>query len=71
MCVCMVLHENIENRANYARMKDSYAIEFISYDTWVQLLYAGRFEGAFYIFPFMCLNEAVRVFIIGCVCGTR
>ena len=54
------LYKNIQDRSNQARMKDKYAIDFISYDSWIQCLHAGRFDGAYYIFPFMCINEAAR-----------
>ena len=54
------LHRNVEDRRSFARMKDSLALEFISYDSWIQCIHAGRFDAAYYIFPFMCLNEAIR-----------
>ena len=54
------LHLNIEDRSTYSRMNDQFALEFISYDSFVQLIYACRFEAAYYIFPFMCMNEAIR-----------
>ena len=54
------LQNNLEDRSTEGRMSDSYALELFSYDSFVALIAHSRFEAAFYIFPFVCLNEAVR-----------
>ena len=54
------LLKNIEDKSTQGRMNDQYAVEFFSYDSFIRLLAKGRYEGAFYVLPFMALNEAVR-----------
>ena len=54
------LHSNLENRTTQARMNDQFALELFSYDSFIELLKHQRYDAVMYVFPFMCLNEAVR-----------
>lgn len=42
------------------RMKDGYAISLFSWETFVTLIKKNRYEAAFFVLPFACLQESVR-----------
>ena len=51
---------NLRDKSTQARMNDQYALELFSYEAYINLLAKGRYEAAFYILPFMALNECIR-----------
>ena len=54
------LGDVINDRSNAAAMKDSYPIAIFSWQTLTRLLSKGRFDGAFYILPFLFIFLAER-----------
>ena len=50
----------LTDRSTEGRMKDSYVISLFSWSSFVKLINAERYEAAYYILPFMCMNEAIR-----------
>ena len=54
------LFTNMRDRSQQARMSDQYALEVFSYQTLLSLIVNARFESAFYVLPFVCMNEATR-----------
>ena len=54
------LFKNLEDKSTQGRMNDKYAFQLFSYDAFISLLAKGRFEAAFYVLPFVALNEAAR-----------
>lgn len=48
------------DKSSSGSMKDAYAISLFSWYSFVTLIEKGRFEAAFYVFPFTLMLEAVR-----------
>lgn len=56
----------LTDNSKEGRMKDGYAIELFSWNTFVELEKAGRYEVSFFILPFLCLQESVRSTSMSC-----
>ena len=49
------------DRTQEGAQKDSYALEFFSWNTFIKLCQNGRYEAAFFVLPYVFLNDAVRL----------
>ena len=58
------LCKNLENRSSHARMSDQFVFEVFSYQSFIAYLKKHCYDAAFYVLPFMCLNEATRASFI-------
>lgn len=54
----------ISDRSSICTMKDSYILKFFSFDVFFKLLKEQRFDGAFYIVPYMFLLHVLKSMVI-------
>lgn len=50
----------ISDKSSIAAMKDSYALQLFSWESFIKLLSKQRFDGAFYIMPFLFMIQSTR-----------
>lgn len=54
------LGDVIDDKSNVGAMKDSYALALFSWETFTKLISEFRFDGAFYVLPFLYMLLATR-----------
>ena len=57
---CTDLGASLTDLTTSGRMKDSYPLAIFSWDTYMSLLNAGRYDACFYILPFIYMGTAIR-----------